>query len=242
MTGFVVPLTPTAVVDPSTEDFIAIEAAMLFPDEPSQREALVRSVAVEEYLDVALLAGKEATPTFVAQAALTAAPVATFREAALDRGKRGVIAGWILEELILRAHREGLVMKMTSVYQNAADAFARYWKDGLSAKTVQTAVWGKFHTVAHFWLAYSDIARGEGSLVDFSPATAIAGIQRRGIFPCDRKQFGQFLGRAEAIRRHAETTAVKQSPWGTILRPNQTARLPADLKAPDFHIRPRREN
>jgi hypothetical protein len=217
MTGFLIDLNPTCLSHPQDVDLAILEAAMFFPDDARRRDAYEHTSKIQFLLKYADVVDD---PVGLAKTALHANSPIDFHDEAIDRGIKGLITGWILDQAIARsAAGNDPAARMKVIFAHASKRVSAVWQ--ASPKTVEQAAWGKFKAVAHLWAARSAM-EASGFILN--------------TFPCARSDLPTFLGMAAKVRNAATTTSMKQSRWGTILLPQDAAWLPDDLNVPDVSL------
>jgi hypothetical protein len=219
MTGFLVALSPRCLSKPQEIDLRVLEAAMFFPDDANRRDAHIRHAEIKSLIKAEKLLGSKEVSIAVAEEALDVKALDYSGDGVLQRGIKGMIAGWILDQAMARSAKADRNASMKAIFLDASKKFSAL--TNTSAKTIEQHTWARFKSVAHFWVARRTMEDSGIAL---------------GRFPCSPNQIPDFLGIAVAISRKATTISLKQSRWGTIILPQDVAQLPADLNPPEIPI------
>jgi hypothetical protein len=214
MTGFLIALSLRCLSHPQDIDLRVLEAAMFFPDDASRREAYERTAEIDFLIQAKKLMGSKEVSIAVAEEALSTKPLDLPDSDYVERGIKGMLAGWILDQAIARKG------SMKAIFMDASKASSAIWS--ATPKTIEQYAWAKFKCVAHFWAARKTMEDSGYALEKF---------------PCNCDQLATFLGIATAMSRRATTTGLKQSRWGTIILPQDVARLPDGLNIPDVPLK-----
>jgi hypothetical protein len=203
MRAYIIDIPAQAIRAPTRFDLARVGAAMLFPDDEKKRLAYEEADALLAVCELRHL------PEILQW------PVREITAAAASRFAHGVLAGYVLHEVLGRP-RLGLCESgkaeivgglISDLKFDPKKSFAR-----LSSKTFANATWSLFRPVAHFWAA-----------------TFVAIELEREPFPCALASVKNYFALVEAFRIAGETTKAKQSPEPFLLRPDETVKLPANL-------------
>jgi hypothetical protein len=214
MLGAILELSGDSLEEMTQLDVLAVEALMLWPDDPVARnDALTTTTNEFANRHLPILPPDLLRSLF--STAHEAIPLKTIRQLAEGPFLHGCIAGIILahtvNEVAINAKSEkasiGWIIKKLSK--------SIYPKWRLMPKTIENAVWPKFRSVSHFWAAYVTAAYSKSG----SP------------FPCRVDTLTDFLAKADAYRAVGETTRTRRSPR-ILLMPGECVGIPPNLRLP----------
>jgi hypothetical protein len=213
-------LSSSCLENPTQLDVLALEAHMLFPNDPVAR----KNARTTTGLEFATRERDNLPDDFLRALfplAVDAMPLKLLQQSALTPFKRGFIAGIMLTQAIASA-AEGRKSRHNSLSATIKELSNRF--EGHSPQTINGVVWPEFKKVSHYWAAYIAAAFPESS--------------RNRPFPCTIEKLPRFLAIAEEFRRLGETTHSWKSPEPTILRPGECVRLPPDFRLPKVTLVP----
>jgi hypothetical protein len=215
-------LSSRCLENPTLFDVLALEAHMLFPNDPVAR----KKARTTSELEAAIIESDSLPDHFFRDCfslALKAKPLEMVQQLALTPFKRGVIAGIMLTQAIASA-AGGRKSKHNSLTATIKVLSNRFRGDRYSPQTINGVVWPEFKKVSHYWAAYLFAGHSEPS--------------RHPPWPCTIEKLPRFLAIAEEFRRLGETTHTWKSPKKAILRQGECVRLPLDFQLPKVTLPP----
>jgi hypothetical protein len=190
-------------------DLAIVEAMMLWPDDEDARAAATATATVAFYRATKPALTPEETENLIAMAA-DALPLGVIHnEVRRSLFVSGTIAGQILIHAIGKRSLD-MPVTMDEAIKQAIKPFhgkKSEWK--FSPQTINNKVWPTYRPVAHYWAA----------------AISRSG-KRDGAFPCELRNFAEFLAEAEAYRRLGEATRLTTKSPKTVLLPSESVLLP----------------
>ena len=216
-------LTPDDI-DPATNRSALhyVASVMLWPSDGAQRrkaEAAALTDEIVRWIDsmdpaAPIPAGDVARMT---QLAITALRLCDVRADAKKPLRDGAMAGTILHDF-LGWQALGKPAPIDLVKRNVALRFE------MSPQHVENRAWKNFRCVAHLWCAW---------------ITFIVEYRDKGIsggFPCRFQDLPHFLALAERNRLDGERSEFRQSAKGTILKADETWRVPLEIRLPEIGV------
>ena len=202
-----------------------IERLMLWPDDENRRadaEAAVDAHLINETVQGFAGSG-ELSLVFPSDLAVVMGKVASaprLRDIdARTQFLHGVAAGLVLHDMLGWAHLGSPNARMGYVVKSVAERLR------ISISTVQNTCWAQFRAVAHLWAATTGNA-----------LTAIDEGSRPDPFPTDLTLLPEFLAESEQYRALGEAFIPKQSGKGTMLKPDETWRMPSSISLPQVSL------
>jgi hypothetical protein len=185
---------------PTRMHLAEIEAAMIWPDDPTTRARYQEAVLVHVSLVAAnkgLLSPDELLS--LANLAAQAARLSDLQDAAKDRYERGLFAGKILFDAVSQS-KVGRDATLGPIMDAARRRYLG--KAATKSKVVHNRIWKVFSDVAHLWAAHCFYqARGQAA------------------FPCAVDRLPLFLAIGQHFRAIGERTRSNPKSPGTILPP-----------------------
>jgi hypothetical protein len=208
-------LDPDFITQPNRLHLAQIEAMMLFPHSPSDREMVYRASIVEFAAE-----NPDQIPEYIWKnlfyISRSVNRIDEIREAVRSRCVKGLIVGIVTHFQIasakagIESRREDIINQISSIARDVVKSRGIR----VSAKTFHNDMWPEFRSVAHFWAA--SVILNETRYHDT-------------VFPCRVSEIEEFLSTVEAYRIAGESSRPKQAS-ATILDPKHTVRLPSELK------------
>jgi hypothetical protein len=230
MTAETIEIRRDCLAAPLRSDLIGIESVMLWPKDIKSRTEAEQAAVVAAGFEMAkgLNLGSDVLLELVGAAA-NAIPLREIHKwTTVTNGGpfvQGLIAGEILFQSTSRTATNSPDASMKRIVADVSKMYSAIWL--VKPKTIENTVWPQYRSVAHLWAAHRHIVYEQ---------LAAHGNSAAYPFPCSAANLSYFLAVAEEFRRLGETTKTKQAP-GTVLRANESVRLPADLPLPKGELR-----
>ncbi len=209
----VMELANNPLFDATRLDLASFESYMLFPDSEEDRRQAYNASFIEYSIQNPSIVGDEHLAELLYISSKTL-PIFAIQERVNERFIHGMIIGEVLQRQIELNCIGDMSVTKGELIRDAVKKFNKT-KDGgflrISPKTINTYIWPRFHSVAHFWAA--------------CVAANILNDNPNGAFPCRLDVLPKFLADAEAYRIKGEAIRPRQAS-GTILNSEETLRLP----------------
>lgn len=203
-----------------------IEAVMLWPDDPAQRQRVEHAAGAEDLAN--LMNALEAQGDILALPMATVAEVvneiraaprlrdiqATVKEPFLH----GVMVGFVLHLVIGYSELRSPRAQLTRVKREVAAMFK------VSPSAIENIYWKRNKCVSPLWAAFLTLGRREQE------------SGKETVFPCRLAELAKFLAISEWHRRKAEGLRMKQSRRGTLLKANEAWTINPKLSLPEVNV------
>jgi hypothetical protein len=209
------PIDQSSIDNPRRIDVGRIAEVMLWPcDEETRAKAML----VEQCLwDRSLLEQGQLLPSEIAalaKAGIDAPAAADMAKANAKVFVNGYVAGLILHNAVSAAEKHPKDAAIQATVKRISESFGLEWR--LRPQTINNHIWPRYRPVAHLWAAFV--------------------FSEDDVFPCRHPDLGTFLAKAEAYRELGENTRTRHS-RSAVLRPGESAELPAGLRLPVVKLR-----
>jgi hypothetical protein len=218
MLGMILQLSGDSLEEMTQLDVFAVEAQMLWPDDPvARKDALTTTTNEFAYRQLPILPPGLLRCLF--STAHEATPFKTIQQSAEVPFLHGCIPGIILAHTVgeVAINPKSEKASIGWIIEKLSKSVYPKWR--LMPKTIENTVWPKFRSVSHFWAAYVTAAYSK-------PGAP---------FPCRVDTLIDFLAKADAFRTAGEATKTRRSPR-VILMPGESVRIPSNLKLPKVSL------
>ena len=134
----------------------------------------------------------------------------------------GMTAGMILYQMISLSEVSSPVAQLTTIKKRIVAKFGSKVPQQFrfSLSTVENTIWPQYRVVANLWAAYiAQVIRCQDTA-----------------FPCRLELVLEFLAYSEYFRLKGEKLRPKQSPSGTVLKPDVALAVPREISLPEVNI------